>query len=330
MSDQDETPVPMSRYFLFETSDLDEARERVGKVFCRHRLDYAGRGRGLAIRQHLAPLGRLALSHITYGEEVEIDAGEPENWFMVHSVDRGGCEMKVGDRFVSASPAMSVISSATLPLHMTWTENCDHLVLKVDRSALERHLASLLNDAVIRPIEFYPELPTGSCENQGYRRALNFVIEEIDQDDTFFRTQVGIRHLEQTLMTMLLTTFRNNYSEALAAPVSPSAPRHVVRAEDFMIANADRAISVEDIAAAAGVGVRTLFDGFRRFRATTPMARLRALRLEGVRKDLLAADASGSVTDIALKWGFTNVGRFADTYRRRYGELPSYTLKRRR
>lgn len=321
--------TPIARHLLFQTTDIDEARERVGSVFCCHNIDYAGRRRQLSCRQNFVSMGRLALSYITYGEDVEIDAGEPGGWFMVHSIDRSSCEMRVGGRDLVAAPGMDVISSATLGLKMKWAAASAQLVLKVERPALEQHLVSLLNDSARYPIEFLPDPATGAGRDPGYRRLLDFITAEAEQDDTFFRSQRGGRHLEETIMTMLLTGFPNNYSAALAAPVSPAAPRHVRLAEDFMAAHVGDAISVGDVAAAAGVSIRTLFEGFRHFRGTTPMAALRAMRLEAVRGELLvAAGRATSVTDIALKWGFINLGRFAEAYRKRYGELPSQTLRR--
>jgi AraC-like DNA-binding protein len=41
-----------------------------------------------------------------------------------------------------------------------------------------------------------------------------------------------------------------------------------------------------------------------------------------------AAPGSTSVTDVLLALGINNLGRFADYYRRRYGCLPSETLRR--
>ena len=36
--------APLANYALFQTRDLDEARERVAAVFCPHRLDRIGDG----------------------------------------------------------------------------------------------------------------------------------------------------------------------------------------------------------------------------------------------------------------------------------------------
>jgi transcriptional regulator GlxA family with amidase domain len=59
------------------------------------------------------------------------------------------------------------------------------------------------------------------------------------------------------------------------------------------------------------------------------MAYLRRVRLQKVREELLRDSADG-VTDIATRWGFEHLGRFAGAYRRRYGETPSETRRRRR
>lgn len=322
------TATPIARHLLFETADLDEARERVGTIFCQHRIAFAGKGRRLAFRQNLAPMKNVALSYVTYGEDVEIDAGEPGNWFMVHSTLRGGCAMQIGGREVLAEAGSDVISSATLGLRMSWGAECGQLVLKIDRTALETHLVRLIDDELRQPLEFLPHLDHGA--NTGYRRLLDFIAAEAEAEDTFFNSAPGGRHLEDTLMTMLLMRFPNSYSKVLSSPRDGATPRHVRAAEDFIRRRAADPISIEDIAAAADVSVRTLFEGFQRFRHTTPMAYLRNARMEAIRADLLAAPPETSVTDVVIKWGISNPGRFAENYRRRYDELPSATLRRAR
>lgn len=43
--------------------------------------------------------------------------------------------------------------------------------------------------------------------------------------------------------------------------------------------------------------------------------------------DLVDADDSTTVTDVAVRWGFTHTGRFASSFRRKYGVLPSEVLR---
>lgn len=323
------TALPLARHVAFETADLDEARERVGRVFCPHRLDVVRPGTSLRTRQHVARIGTLALSYIGYGAEVEIDPGRLESFFLIHVVHSGACEMRNGGETVAGGPAMGAVTTATRPLRMRWDADCAHLVLKIERAALERHLADLLGAPVARPIEFRAALPVGEGLGAGFRRVVEFVASELDAEDgSLLRSPLGVARIEQMLLTGLLTAQPHTYAAALAAQSNPAAPRHVVKAQDYIRAHPDRPITVGELAAVAGVGARTLYEGFRRFRGTTPMAFLKATRLERAHGELMAAAPDASVTDIALRWGFVHLGRFAQDYRRRYGELPSETLRR--
>ena len=60
------------------------------------------------------------------------------------------------------------------------------------------------------------------------------------------------------------------------------------------------------------------------------MAYLRGVRLQKAREEMLRCDGTGTVTEIAMHWEFDHLGRFGVEYRRRYGETPSTTLRRRR
>jgi transcriptional regulator GlxA family with amidase domain len=77
-----------------------------------------------------------------------------------------------------------------------------------------------------------------------------------------------------------------------------------------------------------GVSARTLCNAFVRFRGCTAKQFLQSVRLTRVRKELVDAQASVSVTTVARKWGFKHTGRLAGVYRKVFGEAPSDTLRR--
>ncbi|MFB2607146.1 helix-turn-helix domain-containing protein, partial [Rhizobium phaseoli] len=64
------------------------------------------------------------------------------------------------------------------------------------------------------------------------------------------------------------------------------------------------------------------------FKANTPSAYLRTIRLQAVREDLRDPSNRQPLRDICLKWGFFHLGRFAAIYRAAYGENPSDTRRR--
>lgn len=110
---------------------------------------------------------------------------------------------------------------------------------------------------------------------------------------------------------------------------SPSGSLDQVRrAEAYMAGQAGAAIRIDDVALAAGLGIRGLQAAFMRHRGMTPHQALTRARLEQVRLRLLQGLPGGCVTDVALHWGFAHLGRFSQTYARRFGESPSATPRR--
>jgi transcriptional regulator GlxA family with amidase domain len=136
-------------------------------------------------------------------------------------------------------------------------------------------------------------------------------------------------HYEQVFIATLLFEHSNSYSEFMSAPRGGAVPRHVRRAEEYIRANAGSVITTESLAREVNATARTLQLAFNKFRGCTPMQMVKAIRLEIANKELLSSDPdSASVTSIALKWGFTHLGVFAQDYRARFGEAPSATLRR--
>lgn len=101
------------------------------------------------------------------------------------------------------------------------------------------------------------------------------------------------------------------------------------RAEDLMYANLRRHIYMQELCDAAGVSERALRYAFEELVGISPVRYLSMLRLCEACRSLSSADAGRkSVKSIALSCGLWDLSRFADNYRRVFGELPSETLMR--
>ncbi|MEH0554704.1 helix-turn-helix transcriptional regulator [Streptomyces sp. B21-101] len=137
---------------------------------------------------------------------------------------------------------------------------------------------------------------------------------------------------EQNFVHSLADLHSQDHSAALPAHARPELSSAVRRAMEYCEEHAAELVSVADMAAAARVSPRTLQDRFRTDLGTTPAAHLRRVRLDRAHQDLLRiadGSASGTVTDVAARWGFTHLGRFAAYYREAYGQVPSRTAERR-
>lgn len=136
------------------------------------------------------------------------------------------------------------------------------------------------------------------------------------------------RAAQNTLLAeAVVDAFRAEPTIQLPLSAGPTTMRF---AQEWMVANAHRAITITDVCAAAGVAVRSLQASFQRHAGRSPMHFLREVRLHRVRAALSTADPdTTTVSEIALAWGFQHLGRFAGYYAETFGEAPSTTLRRR-
>lgn len=104
----------------------------------------------------------------------------------------------------------------------------------------------------------------------------------------------------------------------------------VQKARDYLLAHPDDPVTIADLCRVLRVSRRTLQYAFESIFDTNPVAYLRAIRLNHVRRELKAniGNPNTSVGDIAARFGFWHLSRFASEYRQLFGELPSKTLRK--
>lgn len=159
----------------------------------------------------------------------------------------------------------------------------------------------------------------------GYCR---YLLGEWSRPESPLRSRAARRASEALLVDLFASL--GGLDSLLAAEGVTTPAERVRRAEEIMRERFAEPLTVADLAAEVGLGLRVLQIAFQTHRGVSPRARLNTIRLERAREMLVAADPAASVTDVALACGFAHFGRFAGTYRERYGETPSDTLRRAR
>lgn len=117
-------------------------------------------------------------------------------------------------------------------------------------------------------------------------------------------------------------------ADATPADTAGALPRDVVRVLDWSRGHLHEPVGLCALARIAGAPPRTLETHFMRFLGATPLGWVRQARLTHARRTLLASGGRATVSQVALDCGFSQLGRFAAQYCRRFGELPSETLRR--
>lgn len=322
----------LSAHPLFRCEDDVEATSsKVGEVFRPHRLDVVGARQRLNAEMNHTQSGGLSISRLRYRADVEITSDPMGSFFLVMIPMKGSADVSSGGKSVRSTTQLASVVGSTSALAMRWSADCNQLILKLNRAHLESTCASLLGHDLTKPIDFQLGMDLTSPATAGLQRIISFVgsCEELSLSAEQYPLIAA--QTEKLLMTALLNVQPHNYRDELLRPGEIPAPRYVKRAEEFIASRAAEPITIEDIAAAAGVSARSLQTGFKKFRDTSPMMFLRDVRLQRVREELVTAkleNQSASVTGVALAWGFTHLGHFTRAYAEKFKELPSDTLRR--
>ncbi len=321
--------LPLANNRRFMSSDLSEIQNYMGALFCPHYLGASRDAQSIAFRHYSAGLRDVTFNVIDYGTESgSITVTAPnvgENYLAQFSL-AGRCEINQGNGAVGVEPGALFVIDPDRPLSERMSSGYVHLTMRIKRSALQRVLTRDLGFTPDEPVIFSPTAQPLNGASASLLRMVSTVCEDLDSVTPGLSMPRVVSHVEDTLLSLLLNTAPNNYSELLGQAASVPVPYYMRRVLNYIAAHARDPITLADFVAVSGVSVRSLHAGFRHYKNTTPMGYLKAYRLDLARRELAGADATGrSVTEVALSCGFSHLSKFARDYRLRFGEAPSQT-----
>jgi AraC-like DNA-binding protein len=331
-------PPALEGHLLWSTRDVRAAERSVAALLGHNAIRITDRRPSdFHASLHAVRLRDVTLGYLDFGCEIRLDVRElPDAFFVLvpmsgHSVVRTmGGTRPWEEKPVQATPIHGVVPAAGQAMTVECNRQAPHLVVVIEHQALLVHLSRILGKALSEPLVFDLGFDLSAPSASRWNFAIQMLHAELFERGSLLDRGVGLGQLEEFAMSSLLYAHRSNYSDALARPGQAHEHRTTRAAKDFVEQHLAEPLTVQAIASAAGVSIRTLQARFQAELATTPMTYVRTRRLERARADLADAGASEAttVTDVAERWGFTHLGRFAVDYKQRFGESPSDTLRR--
>lgn len=323
-------PPALRAHGVYSTSNPAEAAFYGRDLLGAHRVRPVNHGSGDFLATFHGVLIRdVTLGYLEYGTAVVLDVQELTEDYLVIVPANGTSTITNEGATVEASPVVAVVPAPATPMTLSCDGDAAHLVVRIARSALQVHLSRLIGRTLVQPLAFDLRFDISSGNASRWNFAVQMLHAELFEPESLLLQGVGQGQLEEFVMSSLLYSLNSNYTDQLTSRSEP-AHRAVRVACDYIDRNLSDPITVDDIARAGGVSVRTIQNLFAQQLGQTPTSYLKNERLERARSDL--ADAPGdsglTVTDVAMRWGFSHLGRFATTYRSRFGESPSQTLRR--
>lgn len=148
----------LTRYPLFETRNLDEAREIISRISPPppHQItSYRPQAPFFSKVQHVE-LSAVALSYVQSNSWLSIKAGELETLFQIYVQRKGVVQHRCGSLTLISEPGNWVIQSPGQNIHLKTFGPAQVLVVNIKQKAVELELAIRLDRELDSPLDFLP------------------------------------------------------------------------------------------------------------------------------------------------------------------------------
>lgn len=303
--------------------DWEGVHSAVANAYFPHDMRPRSRGPASQSGLEIVDLSVCRLAHMRFGATVDIVTDHPDATAINIQLE-GSMESRVGSDSFTTTPGEAMVFPADTPARLpAWPADRAVLGLRIDSDYLSREIERVFGGKHV-------QLPR-VIDLRGPEGAVWLTLARTTFDNArqaggslYSKDQVA-----QSVASMLVTGLLLTAVPEEGSSVCPTGmrPRPIRRVMDAIELDPARAWAPADLAEIAGVSVRRLQQCFRENVGTTPFGYIHEVRLERVHDDLVHGRGQ-SVTDVALRWGVSHLGRFAAAYRQSYGELPSSTLAR--
>lgn len=318
-------PPTSRRTDFVRSTDRGEAQQQISTVFSPHTLEVVGSGAELDVAMRVRRTESITVADIRHGTEVLVRPGQLQSYYEINIPLRGYTQSKCGPTEIESDPSRAAVLTPTEESSMRWSADCVQLAVKTSRAAVERTLEGVLGYPPDEAVHFAVGFDISHEAGRNWARAVGLLRDALDTG----APDMVIRPLEEFVVGQLLTAQPHNFSGRIDGDPRPARPRSLSRVIELIESDPSAPLTATDMAKTAGTSVRSLQAAFSEHLGLSPVAYLRRIRLARAHQDLAAA-APGqghSVADIAFRWGFGHVPRFAAAYREYYGVPPSQTLR---
>lgn len=321
------TQALLGNHMLLSSHDAEEVRMRVAALLNDHVLEPGGAT--LAAKLHGVQADALSLWRLEYGEAVSVKETRPGGEFLIVQLPlTGTVTVQCDEGQWSVSPGTGLIMPSSVPHQLSWEAGAAQIILKVPLQRLHEQYFGLTGSTSRGPLRFDREITLKATDGEQWSALLRYFCEQVAQPHAL--GWLKVKTAEEALIRHLLCAQSATLRTHFLGEDSIQVPQRLQRARAYIEAHLSDDITLDDIARHSNTSPRTLTRMCRLQYGVSPMQLVRDLRLDQIRQALINATVDNSVSEIALRWGYTHLGRFAAAYRQRFGEAPHDTLQKKR
>jgi AraC-like DNA-binding protein len=316
---------PLDRFPVIRTQNADEMCAALTRIYAKPTLHLAAQTKKVDVAINHYPLNNIGLGNTRYG--IGVSLVYPDSDVVLHSFPiRGRGQAAVDGSAVPLNPRQGVTVSPHMNFAATLADNYETLLLLINPQILAGKLEAIIGLPLGEPLRFHPALNYAGPAARALRNHFVFLVEMVNASPAPL-PKLLLAEYEETLALMFLHANWHNHSHRLERAQPDVALSQVLQAEEYVAANADRAITVEELAGVTGVSVLSLFRAFKKARGVSPRAFAKRVRLGRARESLRDPDSATTVAEVAFDCGYSDLDQFAADYVRTFGEQPARTLR---
>ncbi|RAO32843.1 putative thc operon regulatory protein [Micromonospora noduli] len=323
----DGTVYSGSHWQRYATAETDEAHDYIRRAFFDVKVRFAGGSRdGAGLRTITTRLTDIGVTRLHYSARTQVQTAPDGDLTTTHLMSGRFMIARNKDEY-RLRPGDVVLMLPDQPQEAEF-DDVDSFTTRLPRALLEEaaHAQTGISGADLR---FDSSRPISAALGRHWTQTLSHLTRSVLCDPALMANPLVVGNTRHLLAATALAVFPNTAHGPALRAAGEVTPRALRRAVTYVDDHADQPITLDQVAAAAGVRPRALQLAFRRHHDTTPMRYVRQVRLERAHCDLQAGSPTTGVTVamIATRWGFTHLGRFSTDYRAAYGCSPSHTLR---
>lgn len=317
---------PLAAFPVMATDSVEQAEYELSRVLADCRILRVSDRHPFHVKMNAVNLGESALVFNRYAAGATIEAPLQEDALRFVFGIKMATTFASRSRSVTAHPGLCVTIPSGWGMTIDRSGGSELLVVNASSTGLARHLEALTGRPQHKAPRFARNIVMSRGVGAALGRRLRFALDELAILGRDGMNPALRRNLDQMMLSALLALPHSESASLTDGRHHRSEPGPVARAEEYMRAHFREPIAITDLLQVAGCSRSVLFAAFQSRRGCAPMEFLAEQRLIEARERLLRAEATDTVSSIALASGFTHLGRFSRTYCLRFGELPSETL----
>ncbi|GAA0474682.1 AraC family transcriptional regulator [Streptomyces sp. NPDC046215] len=322
--------APGNMRTLVLSNDLDETREIISSAYSPYQLSVLGDPKEFSAWYAEGSFPGVTVSGLQYGAETLVAPQPLDSYLLVCQMVRGRVRViSPGREERVVGPGETYVLDPYRSFQVHWAPGARMTTVRLDRETVEQAAADLLGlDGPLRA-RFTLAGATSPGAARSWQGVSAAVHREVLGEGVARTSPLVASHLTHATAAVLMETHELVTEGVEAQRPGTVAHGAVRRAMALAEERADQPLTLADLATAGRCSPRALQEAFRRHLGTTPLGYLREVRLGRAHRDLAAGRGNAAVTvaQVAYRWGFGNLGRFAASYQQRYGHAPSRTLR---